>query len=402
MNVIYVGSFDPFHYGHCEIVKYVLYNYENSIVHILPNAPSKKFRQSVEHRCNIIQCYFDKTYDGRITISEMDVDAYMLRLCTLGISNVIGIMGSDCYNKHIKSNILPKLCVKQWLIVVINNVECIQDKHNLLNAEILPSGTFRYQHLSSTTVKVALRSNKNIGLSDDAYEYTKLFNLYNLHVTYKVEWITKNVCVINDEFIVKFFFNSASKFTNEVLGREYLNLPYSSIVDTYENNVMCYVKMTYIYDVASVLQMCKNKITDTTYDSSNFYNIGKNIGLTLKKLHDDTSRQILESEMHNVKLNKIFPLGIPSNLIVCNVHGDASIRNVCVNKDCNIYFIDFEKYHTCGIAYYEYMQFISSIYFYNSNDKQNLMLHDGFVDGYGPVTHVPEVDEYWKKKSINI
>lgn len=85
-SLIFLGSFDPPHDGHLEVVKLAL-TLGWSHVYVLTNAPSKKHRVDLVHRINMMKL----TFGHRVTIVEDDISSFMKKIDY----NIVAIIGSD-------------------------------------------------------------------------------------------------------------------------------------------------------------------------------------------------------------------------------------------------------------------------------------------------------------------
>lgn len=118
---IYVGSFDPFHIGHLEVIQIAL-NYVDKII-IVPNNPNKDkiFRSNLYQRLHIIELSIEPLLgtlkvlgnDSRITVTDESIDTLDL----YDNYHLIGLIGVDQCHKE------PKTKVHEWLIVPRTNYQ---------------------------------------------------------------------------------------------------------------------------------------------------------------------------------------------------------------------------------------------------------------------------------------
>jgi cytidyltransferase-like protein len=105
---IYVGSFDPFHIGHFEVVQVAL-QYVDEVI-IIPNNPNKNkpFRTNLKHRLRIIQLSLNNN-NSKIRVTNEDITTLNSKLYTN--QHLVGLIGNDQCHKE------PKTKVHQWLII---------------------------------------------------------------------------------------------------------------------------------------------------------------------------------------------------------------------------------------------------------------------------------------------
>ena len=418
---LFVGSFDPFHIGHFEIVDICLKNNYVDKVAILANNPnkSKPDRLDVLHRINMIKLYIGSSgndnndNNNNIMIIDEDCNTYVNNL-DKGIIK-IGIIGSDqCFKK-------PKLNANRWIIIPRNN-NILKDLN--WNEEIvyLPAKLFKNQQGSSTMIRKDTLINHKL-INNNVLEYIQKHNLYNFNqqlinniglndVSIQIIiFIKLNVFLMDDgkknkKYIIKIFLNKQI-YDNEVAGYDMLKKYHCHIpsFNKFEMEDYCMLLMEYIG--VTVYEYVKLDNNNTNNNTNNNYNICNLIGKELRRLHKSSKLDHdpgIMNFLNNRKIKnlltceKLDPQNV-ANLIKnpghrCCTHGDMSVDNVLIDKEgCNLMigFIDPEKYSLDGIPAYEYYQFISSIKckILDENIKREMI--NGFVDGYGEYDFTQEM-----------
>lgn len=402
-EVIYLGSFDPFHYGHKEIVDYLLLNGYTVNILLSPCTNSKQNKTNIDHRKNIIKCYFNVTQKVNIEFA----DTYLEKTNT---DEMIGIMGSDAYNCRVIKQKIPKIHLKKWLIVTRNDETCLPNTLNNFDVEFLDQSLFKLQHTSSTVIRGTLKNNCRDSVPEDVYEYCKIFGLYNdSNIQSKFVDRKANYAFVhtNDKTIgIKLFFDENDKFMNEINGYNHLSDKLNIVqpMSTFSGNMLQYITYEKINGIS-----IKHLLQLATQEK--IYQIGIMVGKVLRAFHNLNNMKFtlrdIETNPIIEKIGKQHFEEILSKYNKCYLHGDMSINNVCYDESCDeIYFIDPEKSmkyvdgfgHPSGISYYEYQQFLSSIDFYSQSDntcEANQHLKNGFVEGYGNINKCNAINDYW-------
>lgn len=404
-EIIYLGSFDPFHVGHKEIVDYLLLNGYSVNILLSPCTNSKQNKTNINHRKNIIKCYFLKSQNVTVECA----DKYLEKV---NVSEMIGIMGSDAYNDRILRQKLPKINLKKWLMVTRNGETCLPNTLNNFNVEFLDHTLFKMQHTSSTVVRKTLTDGSmSDSISEEVYDYCKLFGLYyecntiSRFVDQKTNYVFLS---LNETTIgIKLFFDEKDKFILELDGYDHLSdkINVARPISIYNGIKLCYIVYEKIHGVS-----LKSLLMNATCGSTKLYQLGILIGKTLRVFHDSNATKFEQNDIETnpiiKKIGKQHFEEIQNKYLKCYLHGDMSINNVCYDEMCDeIYFIDPEKSITyidnfgnpLGISYYEYQQFLSSIDLY-SNSNNNSYLKNGFIEGYGDINKCNAIEEYWRNK----
>lgn len=402
-DVIYLGSFDPFHFGHKEIVDYLLSNKYNVIILLSPCTNSKQNKTNIYHRKNIIKCYFKKSQNVIIECA----DEYLGKV---NVTEMTGIMGSDAYNDRILLQKLPKIHLQKWLIVTRNGETCLPNTLDDFNVEFLDHTLFAMQQTSSTVVRGLLKNNLMCeSMLEEALDYCNIFGVYNDHdvitkfVDQKANYIfvSSNMTTIG----IKLFFDEKDEFMSELDGYDHLSdkINIASPISIYNQNIMCYI----VYEKINGSSL-KHLLQSSTPEK--IYQLGISIGKILQVFHNSNT---INFELNDIETNPIIKkIGkhhfeeVQSKYKKCYLHGDMSINNVCYDETCNeLYFIDPEKSikyidtfgNPSGISYYEYQQFLSSVELYSNSDN-NSYLKNGFIEGYGNINKCDAIDKYWQDK----
>lgn len=398
-EVIYLGSFDPFHFGHKEIVDYLLsIGYHVNIL-LSPCTNSKQNKTDINHRKNIIRCYFKSMHNVTIKCADKYLESN-------DVTNMIGIMGSDAYNDRVMQQKLPKISVKSWLIVTRNCETCLNNTLENFNVDFLDNTLFKIQ-TSSTNIRNIIKNGlMSDEISNDVYEYCKIFGLYNNtsnNMTQKFIAINYVIVCTKEKTIgIKLFFNETDKFMLELNGYNHLSdkINIAKPISVYEGNQLCYI----IYEKVNGVSL-KYFLQLSTPEK--IYHVGLMVGCALKTFHASNRFKFAPSDFNSNPIIKKIGLQhfeeIMHKYVKCYLHGDMSINNVCYDElSDEIYFIDPEKSikyvdnfgNPSGIDYYEYQQFLSSVDFYSKSDN-NLHLKTGFIEGYGDINKCVAIDDYW-------
>lgn len=429
----YVGSFDPFHIGHYEVVS-VLHNFLDKI-YILPNNPNKgkPLRTNLDLRIHIIKLSFLLGSLKKVIIETTQCDEFMKSVP----SNIIkvGILGSDQYENLISNNQKPKLQVDEWYIVPRHKINLKNSNNFELKVNFLDKSLFIKQEFSSTFIRneIFKKNYKDLPLvCNDSLNYIYVNNLYSKNDTLKKEaqLYYKDYCKI-----VTIKENIVMVIDNETLQKklilklidnklDYDNLLRSELI--FEKFGINYARIDYVitrdqYMILVTKYLGKNieeLINDNIRDG---YYLGHRVGIELRKLHKSLPNKVTKDLLEqNVKINKLKKLALnnqhldelivrffnnPGDLSL--VHGDASVLNFLINEDNQFYFVDIgtvSNYHLNGISFgiscYEYYQFISSIFWKIKDKSKANKIYEGFVNSYPADSFTKEANElfeyYWQ------
>lgn len=404
---LYLGSFDPFHKGHFEVID-VMLQYVDKIA-ILPNNPNKNKpkRSAIYHRINMIKMYLnDYKYIDKIDIIEADADQYVNTID----SNIIkiGIMGSDCYNKLIIKNQIPKLNTNQWYIIPRSGYVINKVANWMVPIMFLPECIFNFQHYSSTMIREFIYDTEydkiNTILNDNIVKYmidNKIYpdneslslirkKIKDVKQIIKIKNNVYDVHTTNNRYIVKMF-NDLILLNKEMesnyLAQSLNCINVAKIIDTF-NNIIIY---EYVGKTAFELLQSGNDP----------YEIGRLIGQSLYKLHNyivsNISVDLLDSNYKLIKLknklgNKITNILYNSNETLGLTHGDCNLHNFIVDlENKKVIMIDIghlidsyiDNDNVNGLKSYDYYQFLSSIKLdFKEDDVSSPLLKKGFKFGY--------------------
>ena len=357
---IYSGSFDPFHYGHLEVINKAS-TYCDKVI-VLPNNPrkNKPNRTNLILRSHMLSLIFPIFSDFSYLSSnhKIVVDTQHVQFVFDELSkshDIILVIGSDIVKQ-------PKLNCNNILVIERNDYPIA--KNELLNnnpkCTYIYNDQLKYQNISSTFVK------QNID-SIDKYVPKELVDLAK-------KQITSNICslsdetisiIINNNLIIKTFINDiyAKKYYDgySLLKTEIFTIPRVTLF----NNV---ITEDYITNIGNFLQ----------YEQ--YINILPHFFLRLSLFHQE------------------------SNV----VHGDMTITNVIIINETTFALTDFMKIKIGSKKdqLREFFQFIYSFKFYGLrsgiNYDINLIKKIG-LDNYANIINfkndeINEYENYWKNK----
>lgn len=440
---LYVGSFDPFHYGHLEVVTEMLKYVD--IIKILPNVPNKHkpTRSDLNHRIAMINLTLDDyIYKDRVVVVSDNCDSYVesissdkyihmgLNPSSMEVDYVkIGFLGSDVYNTLVKSCKCPILNVNMWYIIPRIGTDVNEIAMWDVPVTFLPQIDFKYQHISSTLIRKLMFKNvtfKNIKnmISESVFEYileneiyptrNSIINFIGKNIEFdSYTFIKNNVIDIDDRAIAKIFFDRQS-YMNENISNDFaksitvINIP--EILKLFNDSK--YYMILFENVGVSAFDLC---------DKIDPYLIGYPIGKSLAKLHDyktiNLTKDLLELNSKMKSMMKLLPeyyvkeiydppdfcskdiirsIYSPKGFLTLQ-HGDCSLHNFVINPDDNltsddttVYFIDngkiidsfIDSETIIGIPEYDYYQFISSVYYANIDPVIKKIIVDSFKTGY--------------------
>lgn len=333
--IVYIGSFDPLHYGHIEAISlaHKFVNYSCKVL-MLPNNPrkSKPNRSELLIRSHCLSTLYPIYSDNQWTIQKINnviVDTRHVEIVTKELLNnnvkIIGLIGSDI-------NHIPKLPANEWIIIERKGYTINSDIFDLFN--VIPLNLSKYQFLSSTMIKNDELMIKYVPQSIQPY-------IKNNGLT-----LSKNI--LHHEYVTEK--NSFTKvFKSNNLATEYYN---KSILVS-KDLVKPFVKADVINVIDNIVYEEYIKTNGSILDV-----IIDNDIVLLKKLMIIffTNLNIFHSKQANSYIK----------------HGDMSIANVhyIIDDDngdqIKLILFDYEKITLCDKVNLidDYNQFISSINFY--------------------------------------
>ncbi len=410
---LYVGSFDPFHLGHKEVVDIAI-NYCDTLL-ILPNNPNKgkPLRSHLDHRINMINQSLTPIggkMPNNIMVLDSDVNEAVNSLDTLYPSCIkVGIIGYDQVENLLAKNKTPKLDADEWLVIPRSNANIIctlaypaKGTDSLFNkrATFLDSKLFKYQTddiYSSTYIRNSIYNNiyTNLPLVNIfVHDYIDRNQLYLRDVVNKQR--IKSIFVNDPFFVIEKIKPNVGLITN--YDQIALIAKYFADKENYNEEVESYAILKKL-DNAILIPKIVEKLPDDkmdnililSYEGTSFenkinfikgdtkkyaYTIGEKIGHILHKLHTNTSIDASKELLtNNRKLDKVINKLKPCDQQLLDdyynnagslsyVHGDASINNFVINSSDQIVMIDFAgiaKNMNRGIPAYEYYQFLQSL-----------------------------------------
>lgn len=440
---LYIGSFDPIHKGHYEVICTML-KYVNKIA-ILPNNPNrhKPNRSSLLDRLNIIKLTLhDFIHINKVIIVEENCDEYIKNIVNSKKYWFVGIMGSDSYNILAGKSQQPKYYADEWYIIPRIDHDSIKLAIWSKPVTFLPTNKFMFQNSSSSSIRNKIYNELNpIEINEiisiDIFKYIKYQNLYptktnvieliknNIDIEIeKLSFIKDNVVSINNKFVAKIFFDKL-EFEKEIAANNIMkNVPVidvPKILKTFNEVGGKYFIILFEYVGKLAYELVKS--------GHDGYRIGYSIGMMLFKLHNhvktNMTKDMLDKNKKMVNLRKVlYPTHIQDlydNLGVLTLtHGDCSIDNFVVD-DSKINLLQFDDYKTymidlsrvsdsyidektaIGIPEYDYYQFISSVHWKIADEVIKRDVIKGFKFGYSQdsknnVYYQFACCEYWQSR----
>lgn len=424
---LYVGSFDPFHIGHEEVINVCL-KYVNKIF-ILPNNPNKNkiLRSDLNHRINIIKLSIkNKLYLDKIYVVDEDCDTFVNSLD----NNIqkIGILGLDQYNILINNDKPPKLKVNEWLIIPRDNYDSVnkenrENKENKFNVpvKLLDHNLFKNQSYSSTFIRDQIFRNNYINLPVfmESLNYIKENGMYTPKdiLLKELKYISKenNINIIKDTVGIINQTNNilvVKMLIDEKNGENLLNDELESrlICDKFKiKNIPKLLNVIYRQNYKLIILEYKGRTLEELVieNKNNGYELAFSLGKSLKQLHDICKiyveyddiinnykiQKIIKKYGNNDKFKELLENFFKNSGSFGIVHGDANLSNfVKSDLDNDIYLIDIGKISKnfynglpIGIPAFEYFQMLSSIKWKILDEDLQKIVIDGFKDGYGTI-----------------
>ena len=412
---IYIGSFDPIHYGHLEVINVIL-KYVNRIV-ILPNNPNhhKTNRYGLSDRISMINFTLDNfIHKDKVTISDDDCDKYVESIRSE--KYIVGFLGSDSYNILAGQNKMPKLNADKWYVIprIGYDVKTLAPWNKPVT--FLPENDFSRQYISSTMVRNKIFTDCDFTelkneIDENVHAYIKQHELYPLSMSIlnfiknnmdieKYKFIKNNVILINDNTIAKIFFNEQS-YAKEIKSNKLAQ----NIKIVHTPRILNQLECPKYYII--IFEYVGSSSFDLVIDNFDPYIIGYDIGKALAMLHNYkitcSTKQLLGSNKQIGKLKKILPIDHVKKLyensqILTLCHGDCSLYNFIINikgdnfvsaREIIVYMIDIGKMIdsrnngvSIGIPEYDYYQFISSVYWTSIDNETKKNIASSFEEGY--------------------
>lgn len=382
---VYIGSFDPFHQGHFEIVKYL----ESKIVdkvYICPNVPnnSKPLREELYHRYNMIMEY------GLYPVI-ISADDWIRHLKKQGHTLYL-VIGTDQYLERKRKGKPSKAKIDNIIVIERNgHVIDMYLKEKFFGKSCTFIQNIKFQDYSSSQIRNELFHNREPKYIDSAINYINNNNLYSrervLPILIKRYFNILDATLIGDinslsgdlvyetkAGFVKVYIKN--KMADEIRGYHELKQIIGNDIDVIKCvNINKYNIQMCLYSKAKGIRL------DTL--KCNYFETGRLIGKKLKELHAYKKRNIQRFDDHI--LDKIEKCHLFDNFVInpgCHTfcHGDLSPTNIFIDeKKQKVTFIDLQNFKTKGYPAYEYHQFVSSITNWISLHEDILT---GFVCGY--------------------
>ena len=292
---VYIGSFDPFHNGHLEIVQLAL-KYVPKVIIIVSINKKKTNQMPLLLRYQMAKYLFENNSNIEVSI---DITKYTT-------NEYYGIIGSDVINT-------PKWNPKNWIFVIRpgfgNKLPLWLDTDAIIiNQNLELSSTFVRQHFDLTNVPYRI------------YQILNKINIYSDKLQILINNNEKLLCFDGNNYIKiyqKGFYDFRNKIPdhfgtkwdrNEPEGREFLaKKEYQYLI---ELNVIECALIGNILLIPNLGNSLYELILDNNFPSTNVY---YEIGLLVRKMH-------MQYQLY---------------------HGDVSTKNLIIKED-SVYVIDFE------------------------------------------------------------
>lgn len=406
---LYVGSFDPFHMGHLEVIDVLISRDHVDMIYIMPNNPNKKkpYRTDIKHRCEMIRLTLannlDKEHRDNVIVVEEDCDTYIqTNLKPMVDVRYINIIGSDQYN-YVKSNNKTFKLITDHQYVIPRDGHRIHNIYRDKNVTFLHNDLFQlfqHQYISSTLVKKNIHDDDNYDhLANEVKEYIIKHSIYPSFKRFLKEIDSKNEAKIinfrviylpSKDMYIKVF--DRESFDKELASYEITkkyNIDVPKIIYKYENYALGYE------NVGSSVR----DLIDQTDDSDRIYEIGLIVGKAVSQLHQHSNKKDINDPSIIFKFKKMIDsnyldasdLCITGEVILNLTHADLNPRNIIISNDNKVIFIDITKMcegcinnEFIGMASYDCYQLLSSLSFgsYGVVSEKATKFQEGYEKGY--------------------
>lgn len=175
---VYVGSFNPFHLGHKEVVNYVLHNNLVDKVLIIPTGPygDKKELVDINKRREMLEIYKSETIEIDYKLGVID-DTYII---LKNIENSVLMMSSDLLTQIGEWTYYDELKERE-IIIFKRKGHTLEDRFNLLKEDnVTLVNDYSPREISSTLVRECIKNNIPIDsyVDEEIKKYIYENNLY--------------------------------------------------------------------------------------------------------------------------------------------------------------------------------------------------------------------------------
>lgn len=419
---IYMGSFDPFHQGHKEVINTVLDNYCDKL--ICGVFRQNKYKPNLSchiHRYRLLKIA-TKNINNIFILDNTLVDTHINVVIdsikkNLKNVNLIGIIGSDIYERFINEGKYPKIDVNSFLVVpradfIISPV-IINSKFKIIDKKFFANN--KATNLSSTYLRNCFKNSIKINNDDlilDCQQYIKNNLLYSdpLSVIYPI--LLNKFTDLNKKEIIDLtrpysgnFVYSINKLnliikvfveSNIINGKSQLKT-----IDWFKDNDLFDINIYDTFTIDNLYFIIMEKVKGNNFkllclNNNMTFEISKLIGIQLRKLHDfeyiKPNDHIVQYWIKKLKPNIMYLDFVKDpGLFSYKVHGDFNLNNIIVDN-CNIVFIDPESGEYPGPPALDYYRFLSCI----KKLENNNIMEEGFKLGYGKINFSVSCQQFFE------
>lgn len=400
---VYVGTFDPFHVGHMEVVEWASRQFKHVLVCPFDN-PKKTPTSPLSRRFEILTLILAKQDFCHEIIHHSNLESTLKELKAQG-KRVVGIIGSDVASRQPR-----KVDYDECVIIPREGEEAKPDPQQwTIPWKLADASEFLSQYASSTMLREAMwtmdvQKMRQLSCSKQHADLlileakTWLSNLVldyqSCGATLEVPHGKEHVKILtlptkqptNNEplrLVIKMF-DSPTLQMKEVAATKLFDFVSSpgvpKVVDCIESSVI------YAYVGNSLLYMYQHQLLDPKQ-------VGALAGKALAQLHSHGHNTALKEALYSnakfVKMVRHFGSDhalveafVANPGVTCITHGDTNLGNFCLGDDGCVALIDLISASDMGIPSYDYFQFLSALSWNISNDSDAQIIGRSFEASY--------------------
>lgn len=381
---VYVGTFDPFHMGHLEVVQWAATLCTKVLVMIVNN-PKKTCALDLSWRSDFARLVLaDANLANNVLVlnCQQTLDA-KIRLAKSKGLKVVGFLGTDVATSQ------PKYVPYETCFVVPrHDMPFTHDPNGWhIPVHVGDSKTFCYQFASSTVLKGALCTNNMTMVNTMCYQETHRQLLLSQFLDCLSVW-TGNPNLALEAGVKSTLLDVRGHVHQWTLPRSYNGV--QIVVKTVKEPGMLDRECSAFRHFCNIdtphtptLVWAGNGCLVTTYVGSSLMNLarfgdlspemtGRLAGKALAELHAhnilrEPAREHIVACEKFVKLQSrvhkdVLEAYLQDPGVLCLTHGDTNLGNFCLDKNNVVSLIDLVGASPCGIPSYDYYQFLSSLY----------------------------------------